>query len=71
MSRNALLPEKQAVELFEALPDVFTRENLRDAGDRLGHSPERTTEYLKAYQRLDMARAEGDRVRKTGQVPYF
>ena len=61
----------QAVELFESLPSEFTFDNLVDAGDEKGHSPERVVEYLRAYERLDMASVEGDQVSKTGHEPYF
>lgn len=61
----------QAVELFESLPSEFLFDQLVDAGQELGHSAERVVEYLRAYERLDMASVEGDQVRKTGRVPYF
>ena len=40
-------------------------------GQALGHSPERTAEPIRAYERFEMVDVAGDVIRKTGQTPYF
>ncbi len=61
----------QAVEFFETLPDELTFDELLDAVQEKGHSAERIVEYLRAYERLDMASVEDRVIRKTGRMPYF
>ena len=58
-------------ELFEALPNEFTFDELVDRGQGLGHSPDRVAEHLRTYQRFEMVDVAGEVIRKSGRKPYF
>lgn len=60
-----------AVVLFEALPQAFTFDQLTAEGERQGLSAARTVEHLRTWQDLGMVEIARQRVRKTGEKPYF
>ena len=60
-----------AVALFEALPGVFTFDQLTTEGERQGLSAARSVEHLRTWEELQMVEIDGERACKTGQKPYF
>jgi hypothetical protein len=64
------IPET-AADLFEALPDAFTFDELAEAADRLGIASAVAVEHLRTFQRFEMVSTAEDTFLKTGETPYF
>lgn len=60
-----------AVMLFEALPPVFTFNDLTTEGEHQGLSAARSVEHLRMWEDLQMVEIDGERICKTGYKPYF
>ena len=60
-----------SIDLFEALPQAFTLDDVLDAAERLGQRSADAAGYLRAYLSESMVVQEGERFVKTGRKPYF
>jgi hypothetical protein len=60
-----------AIDLFEALPEAFTLDEVLDYAERLEQRSADAASHLRAYLREGMVVQEGERFSKTGSKPYF
>lgn len=60
-----------AVDLFEAMPDSFTFDELTDFATKQALNATESVACLREWQDCNMITFDGQRFSKTGQKPYF
>ena len=70
-ARQQFVISDGAIDLFEALPEAFTLDEVLDRAEGLGQVAAAAARHLRAYLGEQMAVQEGEHFIKTGRKPYF